>query len=106
MKQHFNHLALAALLAFGLSGCGGEPEWVEVYDDCKQKMTEASEQLKAETESSGKDNPQAKAMLGAMGNMAMSMGMAACESIKGMCEPNPDSDACQVMVQEYKKNKK
>ena len=105
MKQHFNRIALAALLAGGLSGCGGEPEWVAVYDDCRQKMTEASEQLKANTKSSGKENPQTKAMLGAMSNMAMSMGMAACESIKQMCEPSPDSDTCQVMVQEYKKNK-
>ena len=52
-----------------------------------------------------KANPQAKAMVDAMGNMAMAMGMAACESIKQMCEPDPDGGACQTMVQEYKKSK-
>jgi CHASE3 domain sensor protein len=85
----------------GLYGCSGEPEWVEVYEDCKQKMAEASEEMKANSE----DNPQAKAMVDAMGNMAVAMGMAACETVKQMCEPDPDGGACQTMVQEYKKNK-
>ncbi len=101
MQQHFKRIALAGLLAGGLSGCSGEPEWVEVYEDCKQQMTDASKEMKANSE----DNPQAKAMADAMGNMAMAMGMAACESIKQMCEPDPDSGACQAMVQEYKKGK-
>ncbi len=99
MQRHFKHITLAALLIGGVSGCGGEPEWVEIYEDCKQKMAEASAEMKANSE----DNPQAKAMVEAMGGMAMAMGMAACESIKQMCEPDPDGDACQVMVKEYKK---
>ncbi len=105
MQHNLKHLTLAALLAGGVSGCGGEPEWVEVYEDCKQKMTEASEDMKANSEASAEDNPQAKAMMGAMSNMAMAMGMAACESIKQMCEPDPEGGACQTMVQEYNKNK-
>jgi PBP1b-binding outer membrane lipoprotein LpoB len=100
MKNIHNRIALAALLTTLLSGCGSEPEWVEVYDDCKQKMTEASEQMK---ESSEKD-PNAKAMIDALGGMATAMGMAACESIKQMCEPDPDGDMCQAVIQEYKKS--
>jgi CHASE3 domain sensor protein len=101
MQRKIKNIALITLITAGLYGCGGEPEWVEVYEDCKQKMTEASEEMR----SSSEDNPQAKAMVDAMGNMAMAMGMAACESIKQMCEPDPDGGACQAMVQEYKKNK-
>ncbi len=101
MKQHYNRIALATLLTALLSGCGSKPEWVDVYDDCKQKMTEASEQMKASSEK----DPQAKAMIDAMGGMATAMGMAACESIKQICEPDPEGGACQAMVQEYKKSK-
>jgi len=101
MKQNINRIAMASLLTALLSGCSGEPEWVGVYNDCKQQMTAAAEEMK---ENSEKD-PQAKAMIDAMGGMAMAMGMAACESIKQICEPNPDGSACQSMVQEFKKNK-
>ena len=104
MKQYLNRIALVTLLMGGLSGCGGEPEWVAAYEDCKQQMTEASEQMRAKRESSESSDPQARAMVEAMSNMAMAMGMAACESIKQMCEPDPDSDACQAMVQEYQKD--
>jgi PBP1b-binding outer membrane lipoprotein LpoB len=100
MKQNYNRIALATLLTTILSGCGSEPEWVEVYDDCKEKMGEVSEQMK---ENSEKD-PNAKAMIDAMGGMVTAMGMAACESIKQMCEPNPDGDMCQAVIQEYKKS--
>ncbi len=101
MQQNIKHIALALLLAGGVSGCGGDPEWVEIYDDCKLKMNAASEDIKANSE----DNPQAKAMADAMGNMAIAMGMAACETIKQICEPDPEGGACQTMVQEYKKDK-
>ena len=100
MKQNFKRIALATLLTALLSGCSGEPEWVDVYEDCKQKMAEASEEMKANSEK----DPQAKAMIDAMGGMAVAMGMAACESIKQMCEPDPNSGTCQSMVQEYKKS--
>ncbi len=105
MQRHYKHIALATLLTGVLSGCGGEPEWVSVYEDCKQQMSAASEEMKANQDEAVKDNPQAQAMINAMGSMAMSMGMAACESVKQICEPDPDGSACQAMVQEYKKNK-
>lgn len=105
MRHNFNLILFATLLAGGLSGCGGEPEWVAAYEDCKQQMTEAAEQMKAERDSDQSSDPQAQAMMEAMSNMAMAMGMAACESIKQMCEPAPDSDACQAIVQEYKQDK-
>jgi hypothetical protein len=101
MQKQITNIALAALITVGLTGCSGEPEWVEVYENCKEQMTAASEEMKANSE----DNQQTKAMVDAMGSMALAMGMTACESIKQMCEPDPDGGACQTMVQEYKKNK-
>lgn len=105
MQQYFNRIVFAAVLVSGLSGCG-EPEWVAAYDDCKQQMTAASEKMKAERESNKSSDPQAQAMVEAMSNMAVAMGMAACESIKQMCEPDPDSDACQAMIKEYQQDQK
>ncbi len=103
MKQHLNRIALTALLMSGLSGCGGEPAWVAPYEDCKQQMTDASEKMKSERESNKDSDPQTQAMLETMSNMAVAMGMEACETIKRMCEPDPDSAACQEIVQEYQK---
>lgn len=104
MKKTYLAASLAAAMSFGLSGCGGEPEWVAVYDDCKGKMTEASEQLKSDMEASGEENPQAQAMAEAMGNMVITMGMAACETIKQTCENDPNGDACQAIVTEYQQD--
>ena len=98
-------IPLSAVLALGLNGCGSEPEWVAAYEDCKSTMAEAATQMKEEQEAAGEENPQAKAMVEAMSNMAMAMGMAACESIKQVCEEDPDGDACKIIVQEYKKDR-
>ncbi len=98
-------IPLSALLLLGLNGCGSEPEWVAAYEECKTNMIEAGEQMKEKQEAAEEENPQAQAMVQAMGNMAMAMGMAACESIKQVCEEDPDGDACQVIVREYKKDK-
>ena len=105
MNKTAHLLSLSALLALGLNGCGGEPEWVAAYENCKATMIKAGEQMKEKQEAASEENPQAQAMVEAMGNMAMAMGMAACESIKQVCEEDPDGDACQVIVREYKKDK-
>lgn len=105
MQQHFNRIALTVLVAGNLSGCGGEPEWVTAYNDCKVQMTDISEQMKSGDGSSASEDPQAQAMIDAMSNMARAMGMAACESIKQVCEPDSDSEACKVMLQEYQNSK-
>jgi CHASE3 domain sensor protein len=105
MKLHIKHIALTTMIAGVLSGCGGEPEWVSVYEDCKQQIDAASAEMKEKTAAASEDNPQAKAMMDAMGNMAMAMGTAACETIKQTCEPDPDGTTCQTIVQEYKKDR-
>jgi hypothetical protein len=104
MKKAYLTASLVAAISIGLSGCGGEPEWVAVYDDCNAKMEEASKQMKSEMAASGEENQEAQAMAEAMGNMVISMGKAACGSIKEVCEEDPDGEACQTIVQEYKKD--
>ncbi len=105
MKKAYLAVTFAAVMSVGLSGCGGsKPEWETVYEDCKAKMTEASEQMKSEAAASGEQDPQAQAMAEAMGNMVITMGMAACESIKQVCEEDPNGETCQGIVREYQKD--
>jgi hypothetical protein len=98
MKKRLLMLVPAAVLTATFSGCGGEPEWVGVYEDCKSKINAASEEMKKENEGS-EQNPMAQAME----NMVVSMGMAACESIKQVCENDPEGNACQAIIAEAKK---
>ncbi len=90
-------LSATLLVALALTGCS-DPEWVSVYDNCISTMTTQSEEIKA---SSG-DNAMAKSM----GNMALSLGMAACETIKTTCEDDPDSKGCRAMVDSYSREQK
>jgi outer membrane lipoprotein-sorting protein len=105
MKKSHLAASFTAAVSIGLSGCGaGDPEWVAVYEDCNAKMEQASAQMQSEIEASGGKNAEAQAMAEAMGNMVISMGKAACGSIKEVCEKDPDGQDCQSIVQEYKKD--
>jgi hypothetical protein len=101
MKKSLFLLLPAAVLTVTFSGCSSEPEWVGVYEDCKSKINAAAEEIKSENED-GEQNPMAKAMQ----NMAVYMGMAACESIKQVCENDPEGNACQAIIAEAKKDTK
>jgi hypothetical protein len=101
MKKSYLAASLAAAVSLGLSGCGGEPEWVAVYNDCNTQMEQAAAQMKSEMEASGEENEEARAMAEAMGNMVISMGKAACGTIKEVCEQDPDGETCQAMLKEY-----
>ncbi len=100
MKKHLLLLLPVAALTATFSGCSSEPEWVAVYEDCKNHVTEAAEGMKSENSSTGEQHPMAAAMEG----MVISMGMAACESIKQVCENDPEGGACQAIIAESKKN--
>jgi beta-lactam-binding protein with PASTA domain len=100
MKRHLLMLLPVAALTATFSGCSGEPEWVAVYEDCKSSVSKAAAEMKSENSSTGEQHPMAEAMEG----MVISMGMAACESIKQVCENDPDGDACQAVIAESKKN--
>ena len=74
-----------------LSGCGSEPEWVKIYDECKDKIEKSVAEMKQ-----NQDNQ-------AMSGMLESMGNSACEMIKNTCESDPDGAMCQSIVDGYKK---
>jgi hypothetical protein len=104
MKKTYLAASLAAAVSIGLSGCGGEPEWVAVYDDCNAKMEEAAKQMKSEMAASGEENAEAQAMAEAMVDMAISLGKATCGTIKEACEEDPEGESCQSIVKEFKKD--
>ncbi|MEJ1356246.1 MAG: hypothetical protein RPU52_03960 [Candidatus Sedimenticola sp. (ex Thyasira tokunagai)] len=91
-------LSAAMLAALTLSGCS-DPEWVSVYENCTSQMVAQSEKIKA---SDSGDNAMAKSM----GDMALSLGMAACETIKTTCEADADSKGCKAMVDSYSREQK
>jgi hypothetical protein len=84
-----------------LSACSGEPEWVSVYEDCKNQIVSLSSEMDKSYQTDNSD-PQAKALMESMGNMATNMGNAACEMIRSTCEDAPDGRACQSIIEQSK----
>ena len=74
-----------------LSGCSPEPEWVGIYEDCKEKVSESVAEIK--------QSEDTKSMSG----MMESMGNSACEMIKNTCEKNPEGSMCQAIIDGYGK---
>ena len=89
-KQSLLTIACCGLFLF-LSGCGSEPEWVSIYEECKDKVGESVAEMN--------QNKDTQAMSG----MLESMGNSACEMIKNTCENDPDGAMCQSIVDGYKK---
>lgn len=79
-----------------LGGCSSEPEWVAVYEQCKQTVSD-SDITQIQQPREGEDEPT-RAMRESMGNMAMSMALGACEMIKSACEDDPDGATCQAFI--------
>lgn len=97
MKKLLQLFTLSAIALSGLVACSGEPRWVAVYNECKQKVTDAGAQSMAKGD--GEEDAQTRAMRESMTNMALGMAMSACEMIKGACEKDPDGDLCQAYIQ-------
>jgi hypothetical protein len=91
------------LAALQLSGCGSEPEWVEVYEQCKETVESQSEQLSGISADS--DDEQNREMAESMGRMAMNMAMSACEMIRTSCEEDADSPTCRAYLEQAKQNR-
>ena len=86
--------ALAVSAVISLTGCGGEPEWVNIYNECQDKMKESFAEMKQSP-----DTPRA------MSDMMQAMGMAACEMIKTSCESDPEGATCQAIVNSHEEDK-
>lgn len=89
-----------ALFVLSLGACSGEPEWVGVYEQCKETVQAESEKMKA----AGADNSdeQSRVMAESMGNMAMNMAMTGCEMIRTSCEQDAEGPACRAYVEQGK----
>jgi len=98
-KTKYLFIALA-VLPF-LSGCGGEPEWVAVYEDCKEQIAASTAEMN-KASADADNSPEVKAMMESMGGMAMNLGMAACEMIRSSCEGDPDGTTCQSIIEQSK----
>ncbi|MCU7800100.1 MAG: hypothetical protein KZQ70_08130 [gamma proteobacterium symbiont of Lucinoma myriamae] len=85
-------LSVSAVLS--LTGCGSEPEWVSIYNECQDSVNKGLDEMKQSP-----DTPKA------MGDMMESMGLAACEMIKTSCEKAPEGTMCQAIVNSHKEEK-
>ncbi len=84
--KHWPQL-LTVTLFFLLSACSDEPQWVSVYEQCKDQVQQSTADI-----NQSPDAPQG------MGNMMQSVGMGACEMIKNTCEKDPQGATCQAIV--------
>ena len=75
-------------------GCGEEPKWEVMYNDCKDQVDASLIEAKKDK------NTQS------IGEMAESMGMAACEIIKKTCEGNEEGFTCKALVDSREDNNK
>lgn len=82
-----------------LCACTGEPEWVEVYEQCKETVQLESDKITGVGEGGSEES---RAMAESMGKMAMNMAMTACEMIRTNCEQDADSPTCRAYVEQGK----
>lgn len=88
------------LPALALSACSGEPEWVGVYEQCKEKVQAESDKIASTGTNSGSE--ESRAMAESMGKMAMNMAMTACEMIRTSCEQDDESPTCRAYIEQGK----
>lgn len=89
-----------ALLAscIGLVACSDPAE--TAYKSCVAKVKDATAQ--ADKNASDSKDPMGQAMAPAMKEMALTMGQAACDSIRQMCKQDPKGQDCQNAIATFK----
>lgn len=88
------------LMLLSLGGCSGEPEWVAVYEQCKETVKAESEKIR--TVAAESSDEQSRAMAESMANMTINMAMNACEMIRTNCEQDADGPACRAYIEQGK----
>lgn len=89
------------LVVLALGACSSEPEWVGVYEQCKETVQAESDKIKAV---GGDSDAQSHAMAESMGNMALNMAMSACEMIRTSCEQDADGPTCRAYIEQGKQH--
>lgn len=90
------------LSVLSLGACSGEPEWVEVYEQCKETVQAESDNITGI--GAGDGDEQSRAMAESMGKMAMNMAMTACEMIRSSCEQDEESPTCRAYIEQGKQH--
>ena len=93
-------ILIPSILVLTLAGCGSEPEWVAVYEQCKETVQVESKKITATGADSADE--QNSAMIESMNNMAINMAMSSCEMIRASCEEDADSATCRAYVGQRK----
>lgn len=103
MNKNIKYFSLCIFTSMLLTACGGDPEWMAVYEECKLQMDEQISKMQTNLQEAG-DNPQAQAMLNSMNTMAINMAMTACEMIRTTCENDPDGAVCRAYIDHPRQN--
>ena len=98
MKKMTFAFGLTALSLSTFSACSGDPEWVAVYEQCKQTVTDSN--IGSMYQAQPDEDSNSRAMRESMNKMALGMAMNACEMIKSTCENDPDSATCQAYLKQ------
>jgi len=92
---------LGVVAATLVSGCSDKPEWMAVYDQCKETVETQSDEIKKSV--AGAEDEQSRAMAKSMGETALNMARAACEMIRTNCEQDEDGAACRAYIEQARK---
>ena len=89
-----------SLLGLFLTGCSSEPEWVALYDQCREAaQVELDKSSLADTASRGENH---KKLIESMDNMVINMAAESCELIRASCEEDANSAACRTYVEQVR----
>ncbi len=86
-------LVPALLTVLLLGGCATQPRWVDAYEDCQEQIALLGDILGPAEE--GDEVAETVDL------MAVQVGIAVCEAIREVCEPDPDNEACRLIVEQY-----
>jgi hypothetical protein len=91
MKTNALLTTVCALLLLG--GCATQPRWESAYEDCREQVESLSDILGPAED--GDD------LAAAVDSVAEEIGGAVCEAIRSVCEPEPDNEACRLVIEQY-----
>jgi hypothetical protein len=86
-------LRLALLTVFLLHGCATQPRWVAAYQDCQEQVALLGSVLGPAD--------QGDEVSRTVDALAEEVGGAVCEAIRQVCEPDPNNQACRLVVEQY-----
>lgn len=96
MKNFF--AGLAVLSGLTLAGCTSSPRWEEAYERCLKKMNPSLEKMKNDQQGAEAGSDVEKEMKKAMVGLAEGMAVSMCETVKEVCQKDPEGAACEGVL--------